>query len=543
MANFNKTKEITTQTTVNHEGMTAFQLGALETLFSKSLGSFFGEKTAYENRDAETAYKELEALIDAVPLKDSECVLKIAELARLSNMIDYPLQVLSVAFHNEKFKGENFLDETGKSKMNYYADVIVRRAKDVNQLLASHFAMYEGTPIPSQMKKQLRSQVEQFDKYKLSKGLDTTKSVSLADTIKLVRPRPANDEMAKFYKDIIEDTVTLGNTQVEIQSALSNSGKVDSESSIAELEASVHTSNVQALLRNLTALYRKGVFNNPKMVEAVVRKLNNKKAVLSSKLLPYRFYSAYKMLSANSGPQVQTILEAIEVASDYALDNVEDLEGYSAYLVDRSGSMRESVLSAKSAITADELAAVLGAIAYKKGKGDLYLFATTVQQIKPSRKDSIISLTNQILSIRCGGGTDIAKAIDTIAVTAIEEKLTYDNLIVLTDGDCYGYNKGIFSIGEGRSWGRNNYKNADDHINELLSKGIIKKVWFNDLLGNTFSIVNTRSNSKNLIVGFSEKYLNILHTYNLLGSKQDVRTMIDQLLEAERQKAANVGNM
>lgn len=41
------------KTTLNHHGSVVHQLDSLETLFSKVLGSLFGESTHYEKRTAE----------------------------------------------------------------------------------------------------------------------------------------------------------------------------------------------------------------------------------------------------------------------------------------------------------------------------------------------------------------------------------------------------------------------------------------------------------------------------------------------------------
>ncbi len=62
MANFKK--QVTNlqnmfKPTVNHEGTTVHQMSDLETLFSQVLGSFFGESTYYEKKNAVSEFKTL----------------------------------------------------------------------------------------------------------------------------------------------------------------------------------------------------------------------------------------------------------------------------------------------------------------------------------------------------------------------------------------------------------------------------------------------------------------------------------------------------
>lgn len=73
-----------TRKTVNHEGSVVHKLDTLETLFSKVLGSFFGESTFYEKRTAESDFKEIQRLISEIPDEDIEYALKVAIIGRES---------------------------------------------------------------------------------------------------------------------------------------------------------------------------------------------------------------------------------------------------------------------------------------------------------------------------------------------------------------------------------------------------------------------------------------------------------------------------
>lgn len=547
MANFNKTVQKGMDKTTNHEGATVHQLNALESMFSRVLGSFFGEGTFYEKR---TAISDLERLLETmqdVSEKDKEYILKVAELGRYSNMIEYPLQILALAYNDERFKGQHFLSEDGRNKLAYYNEQIVRRTKDVNAILSTHFALFgEDRPLPMQMRKQLKSKLEQYDKYKLSKGLDSSKTISLRDSIKLLRPTPANEEMAQFFKDIIENNVTLGDGKKQIQTELTRQGQEKTEQSKKDLREALYKANLQALLKHLVNLYKNDVFEDENALQFAVNKIRDEQTVLSSKLLPFRFYSAYKAISTfGNNRAVVKLREAIEDALDISVANVDDIDGTTAVLVDRSASMRFSNISKYSSVNGEEMALLLGAIAYKKGSGDLFMFSNDAKRVDVSRRTPVLDMVNMMKQVSgMGGGTDLRNALDFITAHATDNNVSYDNLIILSDNDCYGYNESTntLTFGEGHYWGfygRNrDDMTADKHIDSMIKDGIIRKAWINNLFGNDFAIANTKSSTKNLITGFSEKFINAINIYNYLGSGKDIRKVIDLLLEKEKESIA-----
>lgn len=542
MSNFNKKREMT-NLTINHEGAVVHSLSPLEILFSKVLGSFFGESTMYEKRDAATEFADLQSLISSIPVQDKEYILKIAELGRLSNMIDFPLQVLAASFHEEAFKGEGFLDEYGKNKLAYYTDVIVRRSKDVNRILATHFEVFGDTrPMPAQMKKQLKSKLEQFDEYKLSKGLDSSKTISLRDSIKLLHPKPKTPEMAAFYKSIIENKVKRGNGKAEVEVALAHYGQsANTDNSVIDLRQSVFDTNLQGLLRHLSKLVEHGVFDDQEVLDVAVAKIRNKEAVHSAKLLPYRFYTSYHSLS-NLAQTAEVLLlkDAIEEGLEHSIENVEEVPGLSVFLIDRSYSMAATKVSGQSSVTAEELAMLLGAIAYRKGFGDLFVFSTECVLVDISRKSPILEIVKAMKQVEeMNEGTDLGKALQFISDHSMAHGIQYQNLIFLSDNDCYHYDSKTNTLEiSDLSWGwqDKDVLTADAHVNQLISEGVFQKMWINNLAGNTFAVANTKSNTKNLITGFSEKFLNIVSVYADLGNGRDIRQVIDALLVNEREK-------
>jgi hypothetical protein len=535
-----------TRKTVNHEGSVVHKLDTLEILFSKVLSSFFGEGTHYEKRTAEKDFKEIQRLIAEIPESDVEYALKVARIGREYNMIQYPLAVLTACFNDPRFKGENFIDEvTGRNKLQTYTDYIVRRGKDITDIMAMQMNVFgfdvttkgrgknktnhRNQPLPMQLRKSLKMKLESFNEYQLSKALGDNREVSLADCIKLLRPNPANSRVSEdFYKRVIEGNVEFGGSEEtkQVQAELSKVNNKNSKTTKADVKKSIDTSTVMAIVKNLVALDRAGMFSDSKAVDSIVAKLTNKKEVQKSRLLPFRFYSAYQEVSklSNSAGK-RRVMDALVEALDLSIDNLQDIEGYSAILIDRSGSMRHSV-SGASNVTADIVACMLGAICFKKGIADVYVFADRCEQVTDiSKKSTVMDIMKTIMNHNVGSCTNLDTAINVLA----SQNTKYDNLIILSDGDCYSSSGSSF-----RLYVRGYYSsyNTDEAVNILFKKKVIKKLYLDNLLGNSFAIVNTDDFRKNLITGFSERVVDVINVYSSIGSgASDVRKIIDSIVE------------
>lgn len=537
-----------TRRTVNHEGSVVHKLDTLETLFSKVLGSFFGESTFYEKRTAESDFKEIQRLISEIPDEDIEYALKVARIGREYNMIQYPLAVLTACFNDPRFKGENFLDEvTGRNKLQTYSDYIVRRGKDILDVMAMQMNVFgfevttkgrgknktthRNQPLPMQLRKALQFKLESFNEYQLSKALGENKEVSMADCIKLLRPNPERSKVREdFFKRVIEGDVEFGGSEEtkQVQSELAKSKNKNSKSTKADVKKSIDTSTVMAIVKNLVALDRAGMFSDKEAVDSIVAKLTNKKEVEKSRLLPFRFYSAYMEVSnlSNSAGK-RRVMDALVEALDLSIDNLQDIEGYSAILIDRSGSMRHPVSSA-SDVTADIVACMLGAICFKKGIADVYVFANECKQVTNiSRKSTVMDIMKEIQRHNVGGGTSL----DVALYTLNQQDTKYDNLIVLSDNDCYSSSGNTFVLRKCYSWGGRSY-DTDAELNKLFKNKVIKKLYIDNLLGNNFAIANTDDYRKNLITGFSERVIDVINVYSSIGTgASDVRKVIDSIVE------------
>ena len=70
-------------------------------------------------------------------------------------------------------------------------------------------------------------------------------------------------------------------------------------------------------------------------------------------------------------------------------------------------------------------------------------------------------------------------------------------------------------------------------MNTMIKNGLIKKFYLNNLLGNSFAVVNTDDYRKNLITGFSERIVEVINIYGVLGKgASDIRKVIDSMMDA-----------
>jgi uncharacterized protein with von Willebrand factor type A (vWA) domain len=548
MANFKakRSSSAAMKPMLNHEGAVVHKMNDLEVLFSKTLGSFFGEGTYYEDRSASSAFVDLYERVQRIPEKDKEYVLKIAELGRLCNMMEYPIQLFVAACNTEMFLGNGFIDEaTGRNKLQTYADRILTRAKDATNAVSTQFALpeiFDGVEkgLPMQLKKSLKNRLEKFDMFQLSKGLSKNKNVSLKDVISLVRPKPRNEEYAAFFKEILLGNVKSGvksfkagepDEVINMQSAFSKQGK--SESSLEDVIGVAKKETLQNLVKNFAALYEKGAFENDELLDIVCNRLSDAKEVERSKLLPFRFYSAHDILDKRFGNainKVRRLKKALRTALDLSIVNMPRLEGATCVLIDLSGSMDYPV-SKNSSVKAIHAAAVLGALAYKCGSGDIFAFSDQAVRVKMSEDAPAMDLVDAILNATPQGGTNLNAALKAIDRYAKEKGACYDNLILISDNDCYGYNRQSDSLTL-LDWNGN----ANDQIDRMLKSGTVKKLWINNLLGNEFAVFNTNQHTKNLATGYSEKFFEVINAYSILGSGADIKGVIDEQLSKRRRR-------
>lgn len=512
-------------TTLNHEGMVVHKLNALEELFNRVMGSFMGENGFYDKTDPEKDFDRIKELAAQVSAEDKEYILKIAAIGRASGMFSYPLAVLTACFNMDDFKGEGFQDENGRNKLAYYTDLIVTRGRDITDILSMQINCYgfdsngkkRSMPLPVQERKNLKRKLEEFDEYKISKALGKTKVVSMADAVKLLHPANKNE----FFSDVIRGRVKFANGKKQVQSEITKVNNTNSTSTKKDLKESIAGSSISAIIKNLVGLLKKDAIDD-EVCSIIVGKLSSPEAVRRSKVMPYEVYAAYKMFPRQDKNCIQ-ISDALIKALDASVDNVDSIEGYTAFFVDLSGSMSQP-MSGKSSTQCREMAALLCAMAVKKSNAKVFVFADRCKEVNVSATSTVIDIMKNILSQNVGGSTYLNAALKT--VSKLGEK--FDNVIILSDGDAYNSGRGHFRLSGG--WMDND--TCDAMCSKLINSGVFKRFFINDLHARDFAIFNTDDYRKNLVTGFTERYIDEINfSIMLQRESSDIRKLIDILFD------------
>ena len=293
---------------------------------------------------------------------------------------------------------------SGLAKAGHGADAdtyaaTINRADEMGELIAMHWK--DGKkPIPAQMKRGIAKAFAKFDAYRLGKYNRKT-AVTLKDVLRLVHPKPENDEQATLWKSIIDGTLASPDTW-----EVALSGGADKKETFERLLREGNLGYL-ALLRNLR-----------NMVQANVDSGLVREAILARKgahnVLPFRYVAA-----ARYAPQYEPALDEALCA---AVEQLPILPGKTCVLVDVSGSM-DCPLSAKSDMQRIDAAAALASIIH--GDVRVVTFSHHVVEVPPRRG---MAGVDAIKRSQPHGGTYLGQA-----VAAVNAQIPYDRLIVITD--------------------------------------------------------------------------------------------------------------
>lgn len=218
-----------------------------------------------------------------------------------------------------------------------------------------------------------------------------------------------------------------------------------------------------ALLRNINTFERQGLLADDGVVEYLVSRLTDEKAIAKSKILPFRFYEAYKAYTdpqSGSGTRYHRghpaeataeaylpdsrISAALEQALETSFVNLPELPGTIAIGSDVSGSMSSGTISEKSATRYIDICGVYTGALLKKATGRALAipFETKVVNANLSGQDRILQTTETLARIG-GGGTAVGAPIEYL----LEKDIKVDTFIGITDSEDWAYGGGFYSQG------------------------------------------------------------------------------------------------
>jgi hypothetical protein len=405
MPKFN-TKKKESKVTTNLAGGHAYQEGAEHELATVLLCSFI-EDDYY--RDAGATVKRIVELLDSV---DPVYAAKAALFARDKFNMRSTSHVVAAELINRT---------AGISGIsNFFRNVAVR-PDDMLEILS----YYDGScahkdrsngklRLPSRVKRGFRRAIEGLDRYQLAKYRGAGNDWSLVDVVNLVGPRPHRGDRDALEALVKDKLRAQGTWETELSNA-----KKEGVSKEDVWKHQIESGKIGyfALLRNLRNIAESC---DAATLDKALGLLVEPKRIKKSRVLPFRFYTAYKQFS---DPKIKA---ALSDALDIAVANVPDLDN-SLVVVDVSGSM-DAKLSGKSVLSRKEAGALMGAILAKKGKSDLMAFASDATYVEFNPRDSVLTIANEILRYNgyCGHGT----CFGSIFHRAAKE---YDRIVIVSD--------------------------------------------------------------------------------------------------------------
>jgi hypothetical protein len=275
---------------------------------------------------------------------------------------------------------------------------VIQRVDELAELLAILWRNGRKM-IPHQMQKGMQRAFGKFDEYQFAK-YNRDDAIKLRDVLRLVRPKPANEEQSALFKrikdgalavpDTWEVSLTRGADKCETFTRLLEEGKL----------------GYLALLRNLRNMEKAGVDGT-----LIKRCLFERKG--ARRVLPFRYVAA-----ARAVPQWEKWIDEALVA---AISELPPLAGKTIVLVDVSDSMNHQ-LSGKSDLKRMDAAATLASII--NGELRVFTFSSDVKEVPPRRGMAGVDVIKRSQPHR---GTYLARAMEAISGAY------RDRIIVITD--------------------------------------------------------------------------------------------------------------
>ena len=396
MATFNE-KALGMKTT-NRSGHAAYRLHPRDELISCVMTSFVNEPKYYGDNTSEFV-----RLATRLARTDGLFVAKLAVYARRTmNMRSSSHALLAVLAHEVK----------GVEYVRAAVRTAVVRGDDVTELLAAYFALYPHEALPNSLRRGLRDALDGLSEYELAKYRMLGRSVTMADAVKLCHPHRREATRALLAGELAKPT----SWETEL-SAYGNNGETW-EHLLAENKVPY-----LAMLRNL----RNMLVANPANLDTALERLADPQAVAASRVLPFRFWMAYRTVERMASGKA---LAALRDALDASVSNYPKLPGRTLVAVDVSGSM-SCLLSSMGGAMYGDLAALLGACLARMSEDcAVYVFANSAERVPVAAGSSVLD-TMRLLGGRYYGCTNM----DDVFRRAVIDRVDCDRMVFLSDNE------------------------------------------------------------------------------------------------------------
>lgn len=258
-------------------------------------------------------------------------------------------------------------------------------------------------------------------------------SPSMADVIRLVRPRPKNLAAGRLYGYLIgkygTDERPLPKSGLPalvraFEKFKANPAKAEVPEvpfmmlmGIAGIPEEAWTeiamnANWLTTIKNLNTFKRHGVLDDEKRVEILAERLRSPENVRRAKAFPYQILTAY-LFAADEMPR--PIVDALHDAMEVSAENVPDNWGRVLVCTDTSGSMTDPVTGARGSATSKvncrTVAALVSATILRRNPTSTIIpFSDRPHPTRFEPRDTILSTADKFATLP-SGGTDCSSAL------------------------------------------------------------------------------------------------------------------------------------
>jgi 60 kDa SS-A/Ro ribonucleoprotein len=271
---------------------------------------------------------------------------------------------------------------------------------------------------------------------------------SLADIVRMVHPKPADEQRAALYAWLIGKPHDAGFLP-ELVQTYEAFKRGEGKGAVPDLNFQYLTAlpldreqwtqiarraSWQTKRMNLNTFLRHGVFADKGMTAEFARSLGKAENVRKARVLPYQLLGAWN--AADKGlPQV--IRDALQDAMEAATENTPWLAGNVVVAVDISGSMHSPVTGHRKGATTtlrciDVAALVAACIRRKNPSARIMPFDTEVRRALINARDSIITQAKQLASMPAGG-TRVSAPVQQLN----KERACVDMLVIISDNESW----------------------------------------------------------------------------------------------------------
>lgn len=530
MGKYNTKKEGVQPTERNYMGEKAFKMEDKELLVSTVMTTFL-QGSYYETE--EEIVKRIISLVEKV---DALFAAKLAIYARNEGNLRSVTHLMAATLAQHV---------SGKDWAKRFYNKIVVRPDDMSEIVSAYATLNDMKlkdikKIPNSIKKGFKEALERLDAYQIDKYKMKNREVSLIDLVRLFHPK-GTQKNAEAYKRLVEGKPLTDLYESKIlEKELTKAGQTTKDATQEEKEEakreaiSAVLDNVKGMpVMNLLRNLRNIILYAPDKVDEACRQLTLKDKILNSRLLPFRFATAYaeieKMdyneenlkkkpsteiafesevssisVSLSDFKQLKTkVLNAIEEAIEISCLNIPVLEGNTAILVDDSGSMRgdaggSSRVSAFSKTNTAMIGHLFASMmAYRQNDVYIGLFGDRLINVPFKRDMKLLDFNKHSYNEggKCGPSTE--QGIYDFLRTVVKERKKIDNIIVFSDCQI-GTKNTQFT-----AWYGTSYSERSDSFQELFKQ--FRKINPNA----NFIVVNLRQSGGTSVFDKSQRVLNI----------------------------------